>query len=73
MSRMDGNDSGSRTEVAAEMESSYFEMDEAILSMESTDEATEAKRLKAMQSRLADRYFFTFIRPRLDEFPQPAA
>jgi len=55
------------------MESSYFELDEAILSMDSTDEARDAKRLKATQSRLADRYFFTFIRPRLDEFPQPAA
>ncbi len=55
------------------MESSYFELDEAILAMESTDEAKEAKRLKATQSRLADRYFFTFIHPRLDEFPQPAS
>jgi len=54
------------------MESFYFELDESILSMDSTDEAKEAKRLKASQSRLADSYFFTFIRPRFDEFPQLA-
>jgi hypothetical protein len=72
MSRMTGTGVASRSASAAMMENDYFEMNETIRSMESSDEAKEAKRLRARQDKLADAYFFKFIRPKLDRFPQIA-
>ena len=72
MSRMAGTGVASRTASAATMENDYFEMGETIKSLESSDEAKEAKRLRARQDKLADAYFFKFIRPKLNRFPQTA-
>ena len=55
------------------MESSYFEMGETIRSLEESNELHEATRLRIKQSKLADAYFFKFIRPKLGRFQQLAA
>ena len=70
MSRMAGTGNASKPSTAARMENRYFEMDETILSMESAEERRDAERLRAKQGKLADAYFFKFIRPKLNRFQQ---
>lgn len=70
MSRMAGTGNASKPSIAETMESSYFEMDETIQALEDSNETYEASRLRARQSKLADAYFFRFIRPKLSRFQQ---
>ena len=70
MSRMAGTGNASKPSAAKEMEKSYFEMDEAIMALEDSNETYEASRLRARQRKLADAYFFKFVRPKLSRFRQ---
>ena len=70
MPRQAENGIASKPSTAARMENRYLEMDEAISSLESSDEVSEVKRLRARQGRLADAYFFKFIRPQLNRCHQ---
>ena len=72
MPRQAENGIASKPFTAAGMENRYQEMDEAISSLESSDEISEVNRLRARQGKLADAYFFKFIRPQLQRFQQAA-
>ncbi len=70
MPRQAENGIASKPSSAAGMENRYVEMDEAISSLESSGEISEARRLQARQRKLADAYFFKFICPQLHRFQQ---